>query len=279
MDGDGNVVGVEAGEEDSVDGSLVVSQSLGVGGSEGTGEGDAGLAGDDLVVTGDNGQRREGSEGQGSRAGGEAGDELGGQGEDLVEVEGCVVRLGERRLVQRLADVGRVASLDGQDAAGDGHVCLVDDDGGGAQVGRDTHTLEDRGESNEGRGVGAGEGVGSLLHSGGTECARQEGDVLLLIVGNLHQVVIETLWLIQVSFMALPLVIREGAYVVEASILEIFLRVVCETLLVELALKVLESKSVVQDVDVTAGQSIKVGPLDDGNRRAGGDGRQGQDDG
>lgn len=73
------------------------------------------------------------------RAGGEEGR---GDGVDLVEVKGVVEGLGEWGFAESYAEVGTVAGLVGQDAAGCGEVCLVHDGGSGTEVGADTDACD-----------------------------------------------------------------------------------------------------------------------------------------
>lgn len=78
------------------------------------------------------------------------GDELRGQGVDLVVGQGRVKGLGEGSRLEPVADVGVVASLDGEDAAGRSEVRLAHDVGGGAEVGRDANALKDGRSGEEG---------------------------------------------------------------------------------------------------------------------------------
>ena len=80
------------------------------------------------------GQRREGREGQRRVLWRKAGDESRRQREDLVEGQGRVERLRERRLVQMCSDEGRMARLDGQDAAGSGEGALFENRRGRSEV-------------------------------------------------------------------------------------------------------------------------------------------------
>ena len=64
--------------------------------------------------------------------------------------------------------------FDTEDRPSDGQVRFVRDGTGGADVGRDTNTLEYGREGDEGLGIGVGEGVGSLFDSLCTEGGGEE---------------------------------------------------------------------------------------------------------
>lgn len=100
-------------------------------------------------------------------------------------------RVGEEGT--RVADVGGVARLNGQDAAGLGKVFLGGDEGGGAEVGGDAHGLDGGGELEEGLWVGGGEIVGAWRNGLAAEGALEEVDVGLLVGGDGQEVVVEGL--------------------------------------------------------------------------------------
>jgi hypothetical protein len=153
------------------------------------------------------------------------------QGVDLVEVEGDVEGLGEGRGVEGATEEGIVAGLDGEDAAGSGNVGRVGDEGGGAEVGAHTDTLNDGGGGQEGvRGEVAKVVCASLdrcdtssLEGGGQEC-----DVGVLIHGDLLEVLVEV-----------------GSIVTRVG--EVLGGVLLEDRTVEVGLEVLKSQCVVED--------------------------------
>lgn len=85
-------------------------------------------------------------------------------------------------------------SLGDEDGAGRGQVGLGGDVGGGAEVGRDTETLNDRGGRDEGLGGGETKVVGASLDgrgTGGGQAGLEVGDMSLLVVGNVLELVVE----------------------------------------------------------------------------------------
>lgn len=139
-------------------------------------------------------QHRESLDGQ-RRVGGRAGDDEGsGERVHLVEVERGVEGRCEWHFGQGSADVSRMAGLGRQDGAGGGEVVSGHDVGGSAKVGGNTDALEDGGEGHERLGVGGGvrvDALGDGSGAGGGEGGGQEGDVDLLVGGDLHQVLVE----------------------------------------------------------------------------------------
>ena len=113
--------------------------------------------------------------------GGWAGDDEGrGQSVDLVQAQRNVEGGGEGGFAERSADVAGVAGLDGQNGAGRSEVGGRHDVRCCAQVGADTHALEDGRGGDEGldvcdaKGVNTlGDGLGASLGQGG----GQEGNV------------------------------------------------------------------------------------------------------
>jgi hypothetical protein len=159
------------------------------------------------------------------------------QGVDLVEVEGNVEGLGERRHAKVATEEGIVAGLDGEDTASSGNVGRVGDEGGGAEVGAHTDTLNDGGGGQEGVGGKVAKVVCALsdrCNTSSLEGGGQEVDVGLLIATNLLKVLVEV-----------------GA--VEAGGGEVCGRELCEGLAVEGSLEMLKSQCVVEDdtVDVS----------------------------
>jgi hypothetical protein len=153
------------------------------------------------------------------------------QGVDLVEVEGDVEGLGEGRGVEGATEEGIVAGLDGEDAAGSGNVGRVGDEGGGAEVGAHTDTLNDGGGGQEGvRGEVAKVvcALGDGCDTSSLEGSGQEVDVSLLIAANLLEVLVEV-----------------GA--VETSVGKVLSGELGEGLAVEVCLEVLKSQCVVQN--------------------------------
>lgn len=175
--GDRDIVGLETGVEHSHD--LLVGLASGLGSLVGTLEDD--LAANLVARVGGvtNGQGREGLEGE-LGVGSKASDELSSQGEDLVEVLRGIEGGREGLLTEGGADVRGVAGLDGQDGAGSSQVVLVGDGGSGAEVGGNTNTLEDTGETNERVDVSHGEGKGGLPDGLVSESSGEELDVSLL---------------------------------------------------------------------------------------------------
>lgn len=92
-----------------------------------------------------------------------------------------------------IADVGRVARLDGEDGAGFGEVVLGGDQRRGAEVGGDADGFDGGGELEEGGWVRGREVVGAWLDGLPAEGALEEGDVGLLVGGDGLEVVVEGL--------------------------------------------------------------------------------------
>lgn len=103
----------------------------------------------------------------GGVAGRAASDELGSERVDLVEVKRNVEWSREWRLgwVLVVAEVGRVASLNGEDGASGSEVCLVGDELGSTKVGTHTNTLKNTSDSQELRCGGGAEGICARLDS------------------------------------------------------------------------------------------------------------------
>jgi hypothetical protein len=102
-----------------------------------------------------------------SGVGGWAGDdEWRGEGVDLVRGERGVEWLREWGLLERGAEVGAVAGLDGEDGGGGCEVGFAHYVGGLAGVGGDADALEDGGGGDEGGNVGDAKGVCALLGGG-----------------------------------------------------------------------------------------------------------------
>lgn len=103
------------------------------------------------------------------------------------------VGVGERHLADGKTLQRGVEGLCDEDGAGDAQVGLAGDKGCGAEVGRSANALEDAGERDEGLDIGVREVVGARLHwsdSSGLESTSEELDVLLLIVGDVLEVVV-----------------------------------------------------------------------------------------
>lgn len=168
------------------------------------------LEGDLAVSKGEGGEGGEGQSavGSGARVGV---DELGSDRVDGAEGDGGVVR-ARPGLV--LVDLGRdpalVTSLGGEDGTSDGQVGLVDDGGGGTEVGcgsgatmqderrvmtvvccarltRNSDVLDDGGKGGKALGVGVGEGVLAGLDGGLTQSSGEELDVGSLVLGDLGE--------------------------------------------------------------------------------------------
>jgi hypothetical protein len=138
---------------------------------------------------------------------------------------------GKGEVLKVATEEGIVAGLDGEDAAGSGNVGRVGDEGGGAEVGAHTDTLNDGGGGQEGvRGEVAKVVCASLdrcdtssLEGGGQEC-----DVGVLIHGDLLEVLVEV-----------------GSIVTRVG--EVLGGVLLEDRTVEVGLEVLKSQCVVED--------------------------------
>ena len=78
-----------------------------------------------------------------------------------------------------------VTGLDGQDGAGDGDVGRVRDGVGGTEVSGDTDVLDEVGEGDERGNVGVRELVLARLDGSVSKSASKEGDVGLLVLGDL----------------------------------------------------------------------------------------------
>lgn len=110
---------------------------------------------------------------------------------DLLRRERGVERLGDGNHPAGGADKGLVAGLDGEDGAGGGEDGAVGDEGGGAEVGRYTHVLEDGGGGDHAGGVGEAEVVCARLDgldAGLGEGGLEKHDVLLFGLADLGQV-------------------------------------------------------------------------------------------
>jgi hypothetical protein len=132
-------------------------------------------------------------------------------------------------ILERSTDVRAMAGLYSENWAGISEVILVCDAGSSSKVRADSYSFKDRCESDEWSWVRGGEAVGAFCNSGITKSSAEEGDVGSLVVGDLFQVVVEG--------------------ISETSCHEGGLRIVGETLSVELVLEVLESESVVEDAN------------------------------
>jgi hypothetical protein len=109
---------------------------------------------------------RESLEWQGGVGGWAGDDEWRGEGVDLVRGERGVEWLREWGLLERGAEVGAVAGLDGEDGGGGCEVGFAHYVGGLAGVGGDADALEDGGGGDEGGNVGDAKGVCALLGGG-----------------------------------------------------------------------------------------------------------------
>ncbi len=96
----------------------------------------------------------------GLRAGG---DECRGQGVDLVDGQRSVEWLGEGRLLEGGAEIGGVASFDGEDGGGGGEVVLAHDVGGRAGIGGNSDALEDGTSGHEQLDGGGAEVISALF--------------------------------------------------------------------------------------------------------------------
>lgn len=107
-----------------------------------------------------------------------------------------------RRICQEAAcvtEVGGVAGLDGEDAAGLGEVFFAADERGGTEVGADTDGLDGCGEGEEAGWVGGREVVDAWLDGLGAEGAGEEVDMGLLVAGDGSEVVVEGLCMVSVT--------------------------------------------------------------------------------
>lgn len=149
---------------------------------------EAGVGRDGAVGT--DGQSGEGLEGQSAVRRGARLDKGRSDREDLVKVQGGVLGARPARVLEDgRVDPGLVAGLGSEDRAGDGDVGLLGDAGSGAEVGRDTDVLDEGREAKEGLDVGHGELVRAGLDGSGAEGAREEGDVLGFVLGDLRDTV------------------------------------------------------------------------------------------
>ena len=140
---------------------------------------------------GGHGEGREGRQDQ-VRALGAARDEGRGEREDLLGRQGRVKGLGNGDALAGGADEGLVAGLDREDGTGGGQDRAVRNKGSGAEVGRHADVLEDGGGADHAGGGGEAKVVGARLHgldTGLGDGALQEGDVLLLSLADLQEVV------------------------------------------------------------------------------------------
>ena len=179
-------------------------------------------------------QGGEGLDGESGVGGGACGDEGGGEGVDLVEVEGNIERLREGRLACNSSEEGIVAGLDGENATGGGDICLVGDEGGGAEVGAHTDALDDVCGGQEGLGSEVAKVVCALgdgCDASSLEGGGQEVDVGLLIAANLLEVLVEV-----------------GA--VETSVGKVLSGELGEGLAVEVGLEMLKSQRIVENNSV-----------------------------
>lgn len=129
---DGSPDGSGDGDEGSVDVSCLHVKALA--GSDG----DLGTGHDG--IHGVHGEGGEGLHGKHAVAGGAFNDEGGGDGVNLVEVERVVECLSEGNFAEGGAQVGAVAGLSGEDAAGGSEVCVVHDVSGSTEVSADSDT-------------------------------------------------------------------------------------------------------------------------------------------
>ena len=172
--------GAEPADEDDAEGRRQAARRA-------EGEGHA-RGGGDALGRGQGGEGHDGEGDVGARAGL---DEGRGEGEDGVETEGGAVGVRGGDLFEVEALDGGVEGLGDEDGARDAEVGGAVDEGGGAEVGGYADALEDRGEGDEGFGVGVGEGVGAGrdgLGAGGHEGGGEELDVLFLVVGDVLEV-------------------------------------------------------------------------------------------
>lgn len=120
-----HIVDIQSAEQHSIHLLALSNQASLLGVLVRGGEGDRRGAGGVWVLRRLESEGWEGLEWEGGVAGGEAGDELGGEGEDLVEVEGGVEGFWEGNLFEDGADVGAVAGLDGQNGAGGSEIPFI----------------------------------------------------------------------------------------------------------------------------------------------------------
>ena len=148
------------------------------------------LAGAGGAVDREGGER---GEGQLVVGGGAGDDEGGGQGEGGGGVERGAEGVGHGDLVDGGALHAGVQGLDGQDGAGGGEVGFACDQGRAREVGRGADALEDGGQGDEGQYVRVREVVGAGRDgrvAGGGDGGGEEGDVGLLVVRDVLQVVV-----------------------------------------------------------------------------------------
>lgn len=163
-----------------------------------------------------------------------ADDEWGSKCVHLIQREGDIKGRREGALAERGPDVRRVTRLDRQDGPGGGQVSRAHNLGGGTEVGTDTDALEDRRQLNEALGIGSRETVSGFGHgcsTCGLESTREESNVSRLVRRDLFQVVVERR--------------------VKAGFGEVVLRVVRQTVSVELIFQVFQRQGIVQDIGVS----------------------------
>lgn len=117
-------------------------------------------------------------------------DESGREGVDRVGSERDVIGRRERaELLLRgsVAQVRRVARLDGENRAGGSEVVFVSDLAGSTEVGADTNAFEDAGDAEELCDRGRWEAVDAFFRGGGAESGGQEVYVGFLVGGDFGQ--------------------------------------------------------------------------------------------
>ena len=145
----------------------------------------------DALAHAEGGEGLDGESGVGGRT---SGDEGGCEGVDLVEVEGDVEGLGEGRRSESTAEEGAVTGLDGKNATSSGDICWVGDEGGGAEVGAHTDTLDDVCGGQKGLRSEVAKVICAFSNgcdASSLEGSGQEVDVGLLIAANLLEVLVE----------------------------------------------------------------------------------------
>jgi hypothetical protein len=181
--------------------------------------------------SGESGERLDG---EGSVGLGAGLNELRGECVNLVVAQWVVEGSGEGGLADGVADVCRVAGLNGQDGAGGGEVCLGHDVRGSTQVGAHTDTLEDRSGSQEAGDVLVPKVVGARIDGLGAssgESASQELDVSFLVARDHLDAVV-------------------GLFG-EVGGLEVIDGVLCERVTIEGVLEVLKSERVVENIGIS----------------------------
>lgn len=155
---------------------------------------------------------------------------------DFVEVKGVVEWLRERRRVDLRAEVGAVTGLDAEDGGSLGQVLAVGDEVGSASVGGNADTLEDCSGLDEALWRQCAKVVLACLDwllTGGLEGGGQDGNVGVLVLGDVLEILVEG-------------VLRE------TSVGHVLCRELAQAVRVEGGLEVLEGQGVVEDdtVDV-----------------------------